>query len=81
MARPTGAPKHSRLVRPMKTLISTVLVLAVLLPTVAVAGSDCTTRRSGSVVITTCSDTRNPKAFNIHCRSYKSGSVTKTSCR
>jgi hypothetical protein len=62
-------------------LIAILLGVAVLLPSVAVAGSDCVTRRSGSVVITTCSDSSNPKAFNTHCRSYKSGSVTKTSCR
>jgi hypothetical protein len=65
----------------MKFLIAILLGVAVLLSSVAVAGSDCVTRRSGSVVITTCSDSSNPKAFNTHCRSYKSGSVTKTSCR
>ena len=62
----------------MKLVLTAAVTFAVLAPTVAVAGSDCVTRKSGSVVITTCSDTRNPKAFNTH--SYKSGSVTRTSC-
>jgi hypothetical protein len=64
----------------MKFLIATLLSVVILLPSAAMAGTDCVTRKSGSVVITTCSDTRNRKAFNTHCRSYRSGSVTKTSC-
>lgn len=54
----------------------------VLLPLYTVsthAGTDCTTRKSGSTTITTCSDTRS-NSF-AQCRSYKSGSVTRTSCR
>lgn len=44
---------------------------------------DCTTRWSGSVKIETCSNppSRGRVQFNTHCRSYKSGSVTKTYCR
>jgi hypothetical protein len=64
----------------MRALLAALIAVAVLLPTVAQAGTDCTTRKSGSVVITTCSDSSRPKAFNTQCRSYKSGSVTKTSC-
>jgi hypothetical protein len=49
---------------------------AVLLPNLADAAS-CTTRKSGSVVITSCSD----KTSYTQCRSYRSGSVIKTHCR
>lgn len=45
----------------------------------AVAGTDCTTRKSGSVTIETCTNTR-AKVFS-QCRSYMSGSVRKTTCR
>jgi len=61
----------------MKTITVTMTILWLALP--AYAGTDCTTRKSGSTTITTCSDTRN-NSFT-QCRSYKSGSVTKTSCR
>jgi hypothetical protein len=64
----------------MTNLIAVLIALALLLPSVAEAGTDCVTRRSGSVTIVTCSDSDNPRAFNTRCRSYKSGSVTKTSC-
>jgi hypothetical protein len=63
----------------MKFLLALLLAVAVLAPSLAVAG-DCVTRRSGNVTITTFSSD-NPKSFNTQCRSYKSGSVTKTFCR
>ncbi len=58
-----------------------VLVLTVLVLTsgAACAGTDCTTRKSGSVTITSCSNTK-ARSFT-QCRSYMSGSVRKTSCR
>jgi hypothetical protein len=65
----------------MRTLLAVLAAVALLAPSVVAAGSDCTTRRSGSVVIVTCSNSDNPRAFNSSCRSYKSGNVTKTSCR
>lgn len=65
----------------MKALIAILTALAVLAPSAALAGADCTTRKSGSVVITTCSNSDNPKSFNTQCRSYRSGGVVKTSCR
>lgn len=43
----------------------------------ASASYDCTTRKSGSHTITTCGS---GKSFS-QCRSYRSGSVVKTSCR
>jgi hypothetical protein len=52
----------------------------VLMTQFAVAGTDCTTRKSGSVTITTCTDARAKPSF-VQCRSYMSGSVRKTSCR
>lgn len=44
----------------------------------AEAGTTCTTRKSGSVSITTCSGGRFQYS---QCRAYRSGSVIKTSCR
>jgi hypothetical protein len=57
----------------------TVLTLAglVALTTLASAGTDCVTRKSGSVTITSCGS---GKTYS-QCRSYRSGSVIKTSCR
>lgn len=49
----------------------------VLLPALAEAGTSCTTRKSGSVTITHCSNSKGPSTT---CRSYWSGSVRKTSC-
>jgi len=63
----------------MRWTYTTFFGLAVLFSGPAAAGTDCTTRKSGSTTITTCSDTRS-NSF-AQCRSYKSGSVTKTSCR
>ena len=64
----------------MRTLTAIAIVLAVMLPSLAQAGTSCTTRKSGSVTITSCSNTY--KAGGVtQCRSYMSGSVKKTSCR
>lgn len=49
-----------------------------LLPALAEAGTTCTTRKSGSVTITSCSSSG--RAPSTTCRSYMSGSVRKTSC-
>ena len=61
----------------MKIVIA--IALIIVLPTLAAAGTDCTTRRSGSVQITSCSSTKHSPSTT--CRSYYSGSVRKTSCR
>jgi len=61
----------------MKTLL---VIAAILAPSVAMAGQDCRTYRSGNETRTVCSDTSNPRAMNTNCRSYRSGSVVKTSC-
>jgi hypothetical protein len=59
----------------------TIMAIAVLaMVTTAQAGASCTTRKSGSTVITSCSDTRQGSSGFSTCRSYKSGSVVKTSC-
>ena len=58
-------------------LIAIVMALAVMLPSLVEAGTSCTTRKSGSVTITHCSNTKGPSTT---CRSYMSGSVRKTSC-
>ena len=54
-----------------------IIALIVLIPSIADASSSCTSRRSGSVTITSCSNSRAPATT---CRSYRSGSVIKTSC-
>ena len=56
-----------------------VLLWACLLATESLAGTVCTTRKSGSVTIETCTNTQ-AKQF-MQCRSYMSGSVRKTYCR
>ena len=63
--------------------VTLLLVTIMLLAQSADASTDCITRWSGSVKITTCShsSSRGHVRFNTHCRSYKSGSVTKTYCR
>jgi len=61
----------------MKTLIT---IIAVLAPSLAYAGTDCRTYKSGNETRTICSNTSNPRALNTNCRSYRSGNVTKTSC-
>ena len=58
----------------MKLIIALALLL---LPTVAEAGTSCTTRKSGSVVIETCSG----NGGFVQCRSYWSGRTKKTYCR
>jgi hypothetical protein len=61
----------------MRSLIVLASLLA--LTSVAAAGTtECRTRKSGSVTITTCSGHKQP---STECRSYMSGSVRKTSCR
>jgi len=47
---------------------------------IATAGTSCTTRKSGSETITSCSDSGHNSNYR-QCRSYKSGSVVKTYCR
>jgi len=61
----------------MKTCLVLLIVLA---PSLAYAGTDCRTYKSGNETRTVCSDTSNPRALNTNCRSYRSGSVIKTSC-
>lgn len=58
--------------RTLATLFGLVLLTQV------AAATECTSRKSGSVTVTTCSY---KTGFNKHCRSYRSGSVRKTSCR
>jgi hypothetical protein len=71
--------------RPVKGLPMKALLLAIAMTVFfavfgsVYAGTDCTTRKSGSVTITSCSDTK-ARSFT-QCRSYMSGSVRKTSCR
>ena len=61
----------------MRTLVlSAFFVVALVGP--ARPGTECITRKSGSVTITTCSHGNG--SFS-QCRSYYSGSVLKTSCR
>jgi hypothetical protein len=55
-----------------------ITLLTLLMPSLAEAGTSCTTRKSGSVTITSCSGS---KGGFSECRSYRSGSVVKTSCR
>jgi len=68
----------------MRTLIpiamALTMALAIMLPVLAQAGTSCTSRKSGSVTITSCSNTYRSGGFS-QCRSYMSGSVKKTSCR
>jgi len=61
----------------MKTILTLTFAFAFLAS--ATAGTDCTTRKSGSVTITTCTDSKK-RSFE-QCRSYMSGNVRKTSCR
>lgn len=58
----------------------TILLIALifLIPSLAQAATECTTRKSGSVTITSCSSSKNQPATT--CRSYMSGSVRKTTC-
>jgi hypothetical protein len=61
----------------MRVLIA---ILIVLVPAIAEAATSCTTRKSGSTVITSCSNPRQGHSGFSTCRSYKSGSVVKTTC-
>jgi hypothetical protein len=58
-------------------LIELMMVMSTISP--AAASTSCTTRQSGSVSITSCSSS-NHSAYR-ECRSYRSGSVIKTTCR
>ena len=62
----------------MKIVLAVTFLFATF-TTAANAGTDCTTRKSGSVTITTCSSSKHT-SFS-QCRSYMSGRVRKTSCR
>ena len=58
------------------------LLALLLIPSLAEAGSSsCQTRKSGSVTITSCSNSGRGGGRLSQCRSYMSGSVRKTSCR
>jgi hypothetical protein len=72
----TIAPSKRPRLKLRKVAAASILSLVLLLPNPSDAAS-CTTRRSGSVSITTCTD----KNSYTQCRSYKSGSVIKTHCR
>ena len=61
----------------LKRIAAMLALFAFLLPNPSEANSNCTTRKSGSVIITSCSS----KNYYSQCRSYKSGSVVKTHCR
>ena len=62
----------------MRIAVLSIVMLAMI--TTAQAGTTCTTRKSGSETITSCSDSGHNSNYR-QCRSYKSGSVIKTSCR
>ena len=60
----------------MRTIITTAALIGFLAQPAA-AGYNRQTRKSGSVAITSCSDS---KGGSTRCRSYMSGSVRKTNC-
>ena len=62
----------------MKTVIAIATLLALLVSTLAFAGTSCTSRKSGSYTKTSCSSSHGGSS---HCTSYMSGSVHKTYCR
>jgi hypothetical protein len=59
------------------TRLIAAFVTFIVLTSLASAGTDCVTRRSGGTTITSCGSGHN----YTQCRSYRSGSVVKTSCR
>jgi hypothetical protein len=61
----------------MKSLITVLVALAVLAPSLAHAGTRCRTSKSGSVTYTTCES----PSGKTECRSSRSGNTTYTSCR
>jgi hypothetical protein len=72
-------PEPGRNFSPMiRALVILAVLTAALAP--AAASSSCTIRKSGSVTITTCSDTGHQSNWR-QCRSYRSGGVVKTQCR
>jgi hypothetical protein len=70
-------PRKRPRIKLRRVAAAATLLLLLMLPNLADAGTSCTTRRSGSVTITTC----HSKNSSSHCRSYYSGSVLKTYCR
>jgi hypothetical protein len=64
------------LTRALAILAALVLLSGV---TAAEASTTCTTRKFGSVTITSCSSSKTQPYSQ--CRSYRSGSVIKTTCR
>lgn len=64
----------------MKCIIAFALAAAIVIPTIAEAGTSCSSRKSGSTTITTCSNTYKAGGFS-QCRSYRSGGTVKTTCR
>jgi hypothetical protein len=73
----TIAPRKRPHLKLRKLAVASVVSLVLLLPNLSEAATSCTTRKSGSVTITTCTE----KNSFTQCRSYRSGSVVKTSCR
>jgi hypothetical protein len=74
------AIKRETEVRRLLTTIAIVVALAGAAASIASAATSCTTRKSGSVSITSCSNTYRGGGFS-ECRSYASGRTIKTSCR
>ena len=75
----TAAPPQEARRAPCLGMRSLIIVLTVLVPALAHAGTECSTRKSGSVTITSCSSSKHQPSTT--CRSYRSGSVVKTTCR
>ena len=71
---PHKRPKPKLKMRKLAAMASLLVALALPNPSEA---TSCTTRKSGSVTIETCTY----KTSTTQCRSYKSGSVTKKYCR
>ena len=63
-----------------RTLIAAAIVALTVGSSAASAAVNCTTRKSGSVSITSCSNLYRGGGFS-QCRSYASGRTIKTSCR
>jgi hypothetical protein len=70
-------PRKRPRIKLRKIAAAAALFVTVLLPHHADAGIKCTTRKSGSVTVTTCDG----KDGHSECRSYKSGSVIRTNCK
>jgi hypothetical protein len=70
-------PRKRPILKLRKVAAAAALLVAFLLPNLADASTNCTTRKSGSKTITTCTG----KNFRSECRSFKQGSVIKTECQ